>query len=344
MSWLFLKSTVFRKVLANYKVFEPVSVAEGIKFSYQDWNDNDPHRYIIPKCGELARLKGYAGGVQKKTNTCSDRSLTAPNKITYRFPGCRYWFHQNESPACGNQTKSNSIFRSTNTMWNLPGTPSFSSRTTIIFCLISKRVFSSQSCWSEQSCSFVYVIADGCSCLDPKRMTRYWSRLPWWDSSIFLLNRLPFSSFSIAFGIASDGAISFSHKYRQEMRKFGGSYFQNRIHRDPWNRVVWFILQWSCFPDSLFFTASSFGGTSSPGNAHFGNASHCYVEQSHLPAKVYSCLLKNESLPKHSSAEPLIQVFYEEEDVELGELQVCKSEKRWVKWELSIHLPTTNNQ
>ena len=50
-----------QKILAHYKEFsEPVSVAEGIKFSYQGLRDNDPKYYIIPNVEELGRLSGYA--------------------------------------------------------------------------------------------------------------------------------------------------------------------------------------------------------------------------------------------------------------------------------------------
>ena len=70
--------------MANYKEFsEPVSVAEGIKFSYQGLNDNDPKRYIIPNVEELGRLKGYAGGA--KDNQRMFRSIIDSTKQITRI-------------------------------------------------------------------------------------------------------------------------------------------------------------------------------------------------------------------------------------------------------------------
>jgi predicted RND superfamily exporter protein len=71
-----------QKMLANYTEFsEPVSVAEGIKFSYQGLNDNDPRFYIIPNVEELARLREYSGAA--KENQRMFRSiLDSNNRVT----------------------------------------------------------------------------------------------------------------------------------------------------------------------------------------------------------------------------------------------------------------------
>ncbi|MFM7725888.1 MAG: efflux RND transporter permease subunit, partial [Flavobacteriales bacterium] len=71
-----------QKMLAQYPVFsEPVSVAEGIKFSYQGLNDGDPKRYILPNIQELSRLRSYAGSA--KGNQRMFRSIIdSTNSIT----------------------------------------------------------------------------------------------------------------------------------------------------------------------------------------------------------------------------------------------------------------------
>ena len=338
------KSTVFRKYPRITKSFQNrFQLLKELSFSYQGLNDNDPRRYIIPNVEELARLKGYAGGA--KENQRMFRSITDSTKQITRisFQVADIGSIKMKSLLAEIKPRVDSIFPVDKYDVKLTGNSIIFSRTTIIF-LISKRVFSSQSCWSEQSCSFVYVIADGCNCLDPQAWLRYWSRLPWWDSSIFLLNRSTILIFFHRVRNCEWWHDVFSHEVQTGNAKVWRQYFQNRIHRDPWNRSQYDLYCSDPVFRILYFTASSFGGTSALQNAHFSNASHCYVEAISSSCQVYSCLLKNESLPKHSSKEPLIQVLMKKKMSNSENCRLQKAKKRWVKSELSIHLPTTNNQ
>jgi len=129
--------------------------------------------------------------------------------------------------------------------------------------------------------------------------------------------------FSIAFGIASDGTMYFLTKYRQEMRKFGGSISRTvslTIRETGISMVYTAVILFSGF---FIFTASSFGGTSALGvlisvTLLIAMCSNLVF----LPTLLLT--LQKRLITKAFLKEPLIQVFDEDEDVELGDLQVRK--------------------
>jgi hypothetical protein len=130
--------------------------------------------------------------------------------------------------------------------------------------------------------------------------------------------------FSIAFGIASDGTMYFLTKYRQELRKHGGSISRTvslAIHETGLSMIYTAVILFSGF---FIFSVSSFGGTSALGilisvTLLIAMCSNLIF----LPTLLMS--LQKLLITRAFLKEPLIQVFDEEEDVELGSLEVRKN-------------------
>ena len=131
--------------------------------------------------------------------------------------------------------------------------------------------------------------------------------------------------FSIAFGIASDGTMYFLTKYRQELRKHGGSISKTvslAIQETGPSMIYTAVILFSGF---FIFTASSFGGTSALGIlisitlliAMFSNLVF-------LPTLLLS--LEKRIITRAFMKEPLFSVFDEDIDVELDSLEVRSEE------------------
>lgn len=137
--------------------------------------------------------------------------------------------------------------------------------------------------------------------------------------------------FSIAFGIASDGTMYFLTKYRQELRKFGGSISKTvslTIQETGISMVYTAVILFSGF---FIFSVSSFGGTAALGilisvTLFIAMCSNLIF----LPTLLLS--LQKRLITRAFLKEPLIQVFDEDEDVNLADLQVYR--KGWEDLEI----------
>ena len=130
--------------------------------------------------------------------------------------------------------------------------------------------------------------------------------------------------FSIAFGIASDGTMYFLTKYRQELRKHGGSISKtvSLVIQETGPSMIYTAV--ILFAGFFIFTASSFGGTSALGmlisiTLLLAMCSNLIF----LPTLLLS--LEKRIITRAFLKEPLIQVFDEDEDVELQDLEVRRN-------------------
>ncbi len=313
-----------QKILAGYKEFsEPVSVAEGIKFSYQGLNDNNPKYYIIPGVEELGRLSGYAntardnqrmfrsildstqqttrisfqvadiGSIKMKQLLAEIRpridSLLPPSEYDVKLTGNSIIFLKNNDYLLINLKESVLL--------------AILFIGTVMFFLFM---------------SFRMVVIALIPSMTPLLLTA--AMMGYFDIS---LKPSTILIFSIAFGIASDGTMYFLTRYRQDLKKMGGSISKtvsNVIHETGPSMVYTAVILFAGF---FIFTASSFGGTAALGVlisvtlliAMFSNLIF-------LPTLLLS--LEKRIITKAFFKEPLIQIFDEDEDVELGDLEVRK--------------------
>lgn len=56
-----------QKMLNQYdELAKPLSVVDGIKFSYQAFNDNDPKFFVLPGAMQLAEMSSFVGDMKGK--------------------------------------------------------------------------------------------------------------------------------------------------------------------------------------------------------------------------------------------------------------------------------------
>lgn len=314
-----------QKLLAQYPQFsEPVSVAEGIKFSYQGLNDGDPKYYVIPNVEELARLSGYAGtakGNQRMFRSIIDstRQVTRVSFQVADIGSVRMKVLMDEL-----RPRIDSIFDPADYSVKLTGNSiiflknndylliNLKESVLIAIVLIATVMF-------FLFLSLRMVIIALIPSMTPLLLTAAFMgffHVPLKPSTILI--------FSIAFGIASDGTMYFLTKYRQELRKHGGSISRTvslAIHETGLSMIYTAVILFSGF---FIFSVSSFGGTSALGilisvTLLIAMCSNLIF----LPTLLMS--LQKLLITRAFLKEPLIQVFDEEEDVELGSLEVRKN-------------------
>ncbi len=127
--------------------------------------------------------------------------------------------------------------------------------------------------------------------------------------------------FSIAFGISSDGTMYFLTKYRQELKNHQGSISKTvslAIKETGVSMIYTAIILFCGFG---IFTASSFGGTAALGILISVTLLLAYCSNLVLlPCFLLS--LEKRLTTKAFLAEPLIEVYDEEEDIDLDELEI----------------------
>jgi len=311
-----------QKVLANYKEFsEPVSIAEGIKFSYQGLNDNQPRFYVIPNVEEMARLSGYSSGA--KDNQRMFRSIIDSSKQETRisFQVADIGSIKMKILLDEIRPRLDSIFSPEDYNIKLTGNSIIFLKNNDYLLLNLKEsvmlaILLIGSVMFFLFMSFRMVIIALIPSMSPLLLTAAimgFFSIPLKPSTILI--------FSIAFGIASDGTMYFLTKYRQELRKYGGSISKTvslSIQETGVSMIYSAIILFAGF---FIFAASSFGGTSALGVlisvtlliAMFSNLIL-------LPSLLLS--LEKRIITKAFLKEPLFQVFDEDEDVELDDLQV----------------------
>jgi len=313
-----------QKILANYPEFsEPVSIVEGIKFSYQGLRDNEPKYYIVPNFQELSRLSSYAddargnqrmfrsildstqqvtrisfqvadiGSVKMKTLLDEIRpridSVLPPDKYDVKLTGNSIIFLKNNDYLLLNLKESVML-------------------AILLIGLVMAALFM----------SLRMVVIALIPSMSPLLLTA--AMMGFFDIA---LKPSTILIFSIAFGIASDGTMYFLTKYRQELRKYGGSISKTvslAIFETGPSMIYTAVILFAGF---FIFTASSFGGTSALGVLISVTLLIAMLSNLiFLPTLLLS--LEKRIITRAFMKEPLIQVFDEDVDVELSDLEVRK--------------------
>ena len=315
-----------QKIFAAYPEFsEPVSIAEGIKFSYQGLNDGDPKRFIIPNVQELARLKSYSGtakGNEKMFHSIIDSAKQTTRisiqvadigsiKMKKLMDEIRPRVDSVFDPKDYNVTVTGNsiIFLKNNDYLQI----NLKESVMLAILLIGSIMF---FLFMSVRMVFIALIPS----LVPLIITAGimgFAHISLKPSTILI--------FSIAFGIASDGTMYFLTKYRQELKRHAGSISKTvslTIQETGVSMVYTAVILFFGF---FIFTASNFGGTSALGVlisvtlliAMFSNLIF-------LPVLLLS--LEKRVITRAFLKEPLIQMYDEDEDVELEELQIKKED------------------
>jgi predicted RND superfamily exporter protein len=130
--------------------------------------------------------------------------------------------------------------------------------------------------------------------------------------------------FSIAFGISVDDTIHFLSKYRQELKTRSWDIRTCVLNAVTETGVSMIYTSIILFFGFLVFTASNFGGTVALGT--LVSVTLLVAMISNLVLLPSLLLSFHRSLITKSFREPLVEIINEEEDIELEELEIRKSE------------------
>ena len=311
-----------QKILANYKEFsEPVSIAEGIKFSYQGLNDNDPKRYIIPTAQELARLSGYA--TDAKGNSKMFKSIIDSTKQVTRisFQVADIGSIKMKALLGELRPRIDSILDPKEYNVRITGNSIIFLKNNDYLLLNLKESILLAILLIGSVMFFLFmsvrmVVIALIPSMTPLLLTA--AMMGYFDIA---LKPSTILIFSIAFGIASDGTMYFLTKYRQELRKHGGSISKTvstAIQETGPSMIYTAVILFSGF---FIFTASSFGGTSALGILISVTLLIAMISNLvFLPTLLLS--LEKRIITRAFLKEPLFVVFDEDSDVELEELEV----------------------
>lgn len=313
-----------RKLSEYPELSKPLSIVDGIKFSYQAYNDGEKKYFILPGSVELARMNEYTGDMKSKNQMFRSFLDTAKritrisvqmadvgsvkmnrliNEIRPRvdsvFPPDKYNVSITGNSLIflkGNDYLAKNLLESI----------------VLAIILISIIMF-------FLFVSFRMILFSILPSLIPLLITAGimgFAGVPLKPSTILI--------FSIAFGLASDQTIYFLTRYRQEIRHRHvpiSKAVSITIGETGYSMIYTSIILFSGF---FIFTASSFGGTAALGKL---------ISVTLLVAMCANIILlpcflisfERRLTTKAFLEEPLIHVYDEEEDVELDDLEIDKT-------------------
>lgn len=316
-----------QKVLAAYNEFsEPVSIAEGIKFSYQGLNDGDPKFYVIPNAEEMSRLSGYSSGARE--NQRMFRSIIDSTQQVTRvsFQVADIGSVKMKSLLDELRPRLDSIFNPEEYKLAITGNSIiFLKNNDYLLLNLKESVYLALLLiglvmlflFPSLRMIIIALIPRMAPLLITAAIMGFFS-IPLKPSTILI--------FSITFGIASDGTMYFLTRYRQELRKHAGSISRTvslTIQETGVSMVYTAVILFAGF---FIFAASGFGGTQALGvltslTLLIAMLSNLIL----LPSLLLS--LEKRIITKAFLKEPLFQMFDEEEDVELDDLKVQTAEE-----------------
>ncbi len=322
-----------QKIFLGYKEFsKPFSVAEGIKFSYEGLNDNDPKYYVVPNVEEMARLSGYATSARENQNMF--RSIIDSTKQFTRisFQVADVGSIKMKKLLEEIKPRVDSVFDSQQYDVKMTGNSIiFLKNNDYLLINLKESVLLAIALIGAVMfllfMSFRMIIISLIPSLVPLLITAAimgYAGIPLKPSTILI--------FSIAFGIASDGTMYFLTKYRQELRHHGGSISKTVSKTISETGVSMIYTAVILFSGFFIFTISSFGGTSALGllisvTLLIAMCSNLIF----LPTLLLS--LEKRIITKSFLKEPLIQMYDEDEDVELDDLKIKMPEEEELKIE-----------
>ncbi len=310
-----------QRELSEYKEFsKPLSITEAIKFSYQSYKKGKPKFYILPPATELKKLKKYVKNDERKNNFSS--FIDKENQVTrVSFQMADIGSKEMDILLNEIRPKIDSILPPKEYNVSLTGTSvmflkgtnylveNLLTSLTLAIILIASLM---SVLFSSVRMVLVSLIPNLLPLLTTAGLMGFFG-IPIKPSTILI--------FSIAFGISVDDTIHFLAKYRQELkhRKWN---IRESVHlalRETGVSMIYTSI--ILFFGFGVFTVSSFGGTVALGvlvsvTLLFAMMADLVL----LPSLLLS--LDKALTTKAFKKEPLIEIFDEEEDIDLDELEV----------------------
>lgn len=310
-----------QKEMAEYKEFsDPLSVVEAIQFSYQAYKNGNPKFYILPPATELNKLKEYIA----KDSTRKDFSsfIDKDNQVTrVSFQMADIGTKELDTLLSEIRPKIDSIFNPDEYKVTITGTSiTFLKGTNYLvenlITSLALAIVLIASIMSTLFASWRMILISLIPNVIPLITTAAimgFAGVPIKPSTILI--------FSIAFGICVDDTIHFLAKYREELKK-------NKMGIKKAVFVALHDIGKSMIYTSTIlvfgfsvFTASSFGGTVALGFLVSLTLLTAILSDLILLPSLLLSLDKSITI-KAFKKEPLFEIYDEEEDIEIDDLEV----------------------
>lgn len=318
-----------QRILGEYPEFtKPLSVVEFLKFAYQGFRDGESKFFILPAPTELKKLADFISnspeqrGSRFKGFIDSTKQYTRVSVQVADVGSVRMRELQNEL-----RVRIDSLFDPADYKVNMTGNSvTFAAANhyllvnlresvflaLILICMIMVGLFMSVRMIT------VSVLPSIIPLLITAGLMGFF---------VIALKPSTILIFSIAFGIASDGTIYFLTKYRHELRLQNFSISKavsKTIHETGVSMVYTAVILFAGFG---IFAASSFGGTQALGILISLTLLIAYCSNLVLlPAILLS--LEKRLTTKAFLSEPLLEVYDEEEDIDVEGLEIQKTSKQ----------------
>ena len=256
------KIKAMQKVFEGYPIFsKPLSIVEGIKFSYQSYKDGNPKYYKFPGVTDLKTLSEFNGSLKGQNNKLSKfiDSTKQTTRISYQVADIGSKKMKELMKVL--RPKIDSIFSPAEYDVNLTGH-------SLVFLKNNDYLLSNLI--ESLIIEIILIAIVGIALFRSVRIIVL-SKLPCLIPLVITAGIMGFLDirfkpstiliFSIAFGISSDGTIYFLTKYRQELRKHnaGAAAAISAAIKDTGLSMVYTSI--ILFSGFSIFSASSFGGT-----------------------------------------------------------------------------------
>ncbi len=316
-----------QKELSAYKEFsKPLSIVEAIQFSYQAYKKGNPKFYILPPPSELNKLKEYITQDSTKKNFSS--FIDKDNQKTrISFQMADIGTKDMDTLLTKIYPEIDSIFDPKDYLVTVTGTSVVFLKGTDylvenLFTSLALAILLIATIMSTLFSSFRMILISLIPNIIPLITTAAlmgYAGIPIKPSTILI--------FSIAFGICVDDTIHFLSKYREELKK----------HKLSIKRAVLIALRETgksmIYTSTVLvfgfgvFTASSFGGTIALGYlVSFTLFVAILADLLILPSLLLS--LDKAVTTKAFKKEALIEIYDEEEDIEIDNLEIKQIDKQ----------------
>jgi predicted RND superfamily exporter protein len=260
------KIKLLQKTLAEYAIFsKPLSIVEGIKFSYQAYNDGNPKFYKVPSIGDLKTLSEFSGSLKGQNNRLATFMDSAQQVTRVSYQVADIGSKKMKALMTELRPKIDSIFNPAE--YNVSATGH-----SLVFLKNNDYLLS--NLLESLLIEILLIAIVGIALFRSVRIIVL-SKIPCLIPLIITAGIMGFLDirfkpstiliFSIAFGISSDGTIYFLTKYRQELKKYkkGAAAAISAAIKDTGLSMVYTSIILFC--GFAIFSASSFGGTAALG-------------------------------------------------------------------------------
>jgi len=302
------KIKLLQKTLAEYSIFsKPLSIVEGIKFSYQAFNEGNPKFYKVPSIGDLKTLSEFSGSLKGQNNRLATFMDTAQQVTRVSYQVADIGSKKMKALMKELRPKIDSIFNPTE--YNVSTTGH-----SLVFLKNNDYLLS--NLLESLLIEILLIAIVGIALFRSVRIIVL-SKIPCLIPLVITAGIMGFLDirfkpstiliFSIAFGISSDGTIYFLTKYRQELKKYkkGAAAAISAAIKDTGLSMVYTSIILFC--GFAIFSASSFGGTAALGVlVSLTLLMSMFTNLILLPAILLS--INNKSTKKEIIEEPLIDI------------------------------------